>query len=56
MWGDWVKGECSKTCGSGTRTKTRTEKVPQSNNGSPCQGSSTDTENCNTKPCPGEKL
>ena len=51
-WNDWVYGDCSKTCGIGTRTNTRTKAVVEANGGN-CDGHPTQVEECNTKPCPG---
>ena len=48
----WVYGICSKTCGWGTRTNTRTKLVTEANGGT-CTGQPTEIEKCNTKPCPG---
>ncbi len=48
-WGPW--SECSATCGGGTRTRTRTVLVPAQYGGAPC-GALSETENCNTQPCP----
>jgi len=51
IWSNWSKfGVCTKSCGGGTRTKTRTCHM-----GSPgdegCPGSDTFTENCNELTC-----
>jgi len=51
IWSNWSKfGVCTKSCGGGTRTKTRTCHM-----GSPgdegCPGSDTLTENCNELTC-----
>ena len=54
MWDEWVTGECSGTCGTGTRTNTRTKLVTESNGGS-CTGLPTEIEECNANPCPGEQ-
>ena len=50
VWGDW--GECSVTCGTGSRSRDRTctNPVPQ-NGGADCQGSSSETETCGKPPC-----
>ncbi|XP_076472602.1 hemicentin-1-like [Babylonia areolata] len=51
-WGSW--GGCTKTCGTGTKTRTRACDNPApSNGGSDCSGSGTDSSNCNTQGCPG---
>jgi len=51
VWNDWVTGECSDTCGSGTRKNTRTKLVTEENGGT-CTGPPTEIEECNTNPCP----
>ena len=53
-WDDWQIGDCSKSCGGGTLTKTRTKKVLEKNGGKECPGSSTFTESCNIQECPGK--
>ena len=47
-------GECSKTCGRGTRLNTRTKKVEEVNGGI-CEGESTISDSCNTEDCPGSE-
>ena len=49
-WGSWNTGSCTKTCGSGIRTKTRTKTVVEKNGGS-CTGSAIHMEHCNTHSC-----
>ena len=46
-WSQW--GECSKTCGGGTQTRTCTNPVP-ANGGADCQGGNTLA--CNVEECP----
>ncbi len=48
-WTDW--GTCSKTCGSGTQNRTRTVKTQPQNGGKACPVL-TETQACNTQPCP----
>ena len=48
-WSDW--GVCSKTCGSGTQTRTRTVTSQAEYGGGVCP-SLTDTQPCNTQLCP----
>ena len=48
-WGSW--SSCSKTCGSGTKTRTRT----RFHGGSDCPGSPSKSKSCNTDTCPGGK-
>ena len=49
-WGAWT-GLCSKTCGGGRRTRTRTMEAPAADGGAGC-GSLVDVNVCNSKPCP----
>ena len=50
-YGDWSK--CSKSCGGGTKTKSRTCSAPApTNGGAECEGDAKETEDCNTEPCP----
>eukprot|EP00058_Branchiostoma_floridae_P016888 XP_002602376.1 hypothetical protein BRAFLDRAFT_97997 [Branchiostoma floridae] len=59
-WSDWVDGECSVTCGSGTLTRTRDCDNPAPDGGTDCtltDGTTglTETESgvaCNEDPCP----
>ena len=51
-WGSWEA--CSKTCGSGTKSRSRSKDGPLYG-GRQCSGSSTDSESCNLKNCPGEE-
>jgi len=48
---EWTWGTCSKTCGSGTITKTRTIITQPAGNGKACPVLEK-TEPCNTDPCP----
>merc|ERR1712054_3631 len=53
-WSNWGEySECSVTCGGGTKTKTRacTNPAP-ANGGAKCEGKSTNSKECKTKPCP----
>ena len=52
--GEW--STCSDTCGGGTKTRTRPEATPASNDGAPCTGSATETGQCNTDACPGRNI
>ena len=54
-WNNWVYGECSELCGTGTRTNTRTKSVVEANGGT-CTGRPTEIEECNTHPCPSKKI
>ena len=49
-WGKWNIGECSEACGPGVRTNTRSKTRVEANGGA-CPGKSTETENCEVKPC-----
>ena len=50
-WSSW--STCSKTCGSGTQTRTRTITKPASNGGQDC-GGLVENQSCNTQPCPSD--
>jgi len=54
-WNDWVYGECSDSCGTGTRTDTRNKLVIEAHGGH-CTGQPTKIEECNTTPCPSKKF
>ena len=54
-WNHWVYGECSDSCGTGTRTNTRNKSVIEANGGT-CTGPATEIEECNLDPCPSKKL
>ncbi|XP_067156720.1 hemicentin-1 [Apteryx mantelli] len=50
-WGLWE--ECSKSCGQGNRTRTRTcSDPPAQHGGKPCEGSAVESVMCNIRPCP----
>ena len=58
IWNDWIEGECSVTCGFGTKTSTRTCEEP-TNGGQECSCSdledcTTKTEACTLSDCPGK--
>lgn len=53
-WSDWSAwSDCTVGCGGGTQTQTRTctNPAPQYG-GQSCQGPSSQTQTCNTNPCP----
>ncbi|KAL4219909.1 hypothetical protein ACF0H5_020321 [Mactra antiquata] len=53
-WGGYSGwGACTRTCGTGTQSRSRScnNPTPQ-HGGADCQGSATDTQNCNTNACP----
>ena len=53
-WDDWIMGDCSVTCGGGTRTNTRTSKASAANGGVVCNEETISIdEACNVQPCPG---
>ena len=50
---DWgTPTTCSKTCGGGTQTRTRSVKTPPSNGGTACPTNLVETIAGNTQPCP----
>jgi hypothetical protein len=49
-WGPWTA--CSATCGGGTRTQSTRIKVEPMHGGTQCPALQTNTEACNTQPCP----
>ena len=51
-WNGWDVGQCSVSCGYGTRHNTRTKRVHEKNGGS-CSGSSSETVSCFERECPG---
>ena len=53
-WGEWEPyGACTKTCGDGTRIRSRRcDNPPPSGGGLDCPGDSTQTSSCNEGPCP----
>ncbi|XP_065915649.1 mucin-like protein [Dysidea avara] len=52
VWTEWsVWGGCSKSCGNGTHTRTRTC-VPPKFGGADCEGVDTETGVCNSHHCP----
>ena len=52
-WDEWVMGECSRTCGTGTQVNNRTKLVEEANGGT-CNGQPSEIVECNTQPCPGK--
>ncbi|XP_077188775.1 hemicentin-1 isoform X2 [Paroedura picta] len=50
-WGSWE--ECSKTCGQGNKTRTRTcSNPPAQHGGRSCDGNAVESIMCNIRPCP----
>ena len=55
-WSNWGSySSCSKTCGGGTQSRSRSKTIIEANGGS-CPGSSTMTKDCNTQNCPSKFL
>jgi len=54
-WGSWSSyGSCSKTCGAGTQTRSRScNNPPPSNGGSVCHGKGQERKSCNHGTCYG---
>ena len=51
-WGNW--GSCSKTCGGGTQSRSRSCTNPSPlNQGNDCSGPASDSQDCNTQLCGG---
>ncbi|XP_013378635.1 SCO-spondin [Lingula anatina] len=55
-WGEWsAYGDCSVTCGDGTKTRTREcNSPPPANGGADCEGNGSETSACNLGACPIE--
>ena len=52
-WNSWSAWEtCSISCGNGTQERNRTKNAAQ-HGGADCVGSDTESQFCNTNPCPG---
>ncbi|XP_063690949.1 coadhesin-like [Bolinopsis microptera] len=50
-YGEW--SDCSKECGTGSQSRTRTCKNPApAHGGTECVGENTETQDCNTQSCP----
>ena len=54
-WDEWILGECSATCGAGTRTNTRVKLVEESNGGT-CDGQTIEIEECQVSECPSKYI
>ena len=50
-WGEW--SSCSKTCGGGDQTRTRTIKQKEEFLGVPCEGDMSEARSCGIDQCPG---
>ena len=55
-WNEWIIGTCSSSCGGGLRTNTRSKIVSAEHDGEDCNGTTSITESCNVKECPGNTL
>ena len=56
-WAEWEEWQsCNPSCGDGTQTRTRTKAETAQHGGTDCDGSDTDTQDCNAKPCPSEYM
>ena len=53
VWKEWEEGDCSVTCGIGTKFNTRTKLVVEANGGT-CSGQSMEIKECKSDECPGE--
>jgi hypothetical protein len=53
-WSDW--STCSKTCGGGTQTRTRSVVQQANYGGKTCPTDTSQTQNCNTQTCPVDCL
>ena len=51
-FGYWTA--CSKTCGTGQQSRTRTKMTEAANGGSNCTGSVNEMRDCNTASCLGK--
>ncbi|XP_062578062.1 SCO-spondin-like isoform X3 [Saccostrea cucullata] len=54
QWSTWGQySECTKTCGNGSKTRQRLCSSPAPlNGGKDCSGNNSETEQCNSTPCP----
>ena len=50
-FGEW--SECSKSCGGGEKTSSRSVVKPALYGGKECEGKEIQIESCNDQPCPG---
>ena len=56
QWAGWNQyTACSKTCGSGTQSRSRTKTVTEQYDGT-CIGLSSKTRSCNTQNCPSNSF
>ena len=53
VWGGWSSwGSCSRSCGGGTKTRSRGHSTVASCGGAACSGPSTQSTSCNSQCCP----
>ena len=53
VWGKYGQwSDCSKTCGGGEKTRSRSKTIEASDGGQECQGEATETVTCNIDSCP----
>ena len=55
VWGDWVEGDCSTTCGAGQQNMTRVKLVEEAHGGA-CNGELINVTSCLVVECPGKYL
>jgi len=53
-WSPWVDGKCSKTCGMGTKTKTRKMAPKKAHGGKDCNGDPSKDDPCDVGDCPAD--
>ena len=53
-YGEWM--ECTKSCGGGEKTRSRSKETSAENGGKDCPGNETDTTSCNEHSCPGNNV
>ena len=55
QWQAWaVWSACSKTCGGGTQQRSRAILTNEACGGTPCSGTGSESQNCNTQACAGK--
>ena len=55
-WSQWQRWSgCSKTCGGGSRSRSRKVEIQAENGGQTCEGDSFQIEDCSTNGCPGNR-
>ena len=55
VWGDWVEGDCSTTCGTGQQNMIRVKLVEEAHGGA-CDGDFINVTSCIVVECPGKYL